>query len=122
MRSAVAKMAETGNAGSPRRARSRGSLTVDRAMLVLEALKTSGGPMRLRDVAAAVQLNPTAVHRLLSSLIQGGLVEQDPDTRSYRLGWRILEYSDILLRGTQLADVCPPIARRLRDQVGETVS
>src|SRR4051812_40555750 len=121
MRSDVAKMAGTPVEPGRRRSRSRGSLTVDRAILVLKALKSGGSPMRLRDVAGAVGLNPTAVHRLLSSLAQGGLVEQDPDTRTYRLGWGFLEYSDTLLRGTQLADVCPPIARRLRDLTGETV-
>jgi DNA-binding IclR family transcriptional regulator len=62
------------------------------------------------------------VHRLLSSLMGYGFVEQDPLTRSYRLGWGLLSFSDALLRGTQLADISPPIARRLRDISGETVS
>jgi DNA-binding IclR family transcriptional regulator len=102
--------------------RTHGAQTVDRALAVLDALRVAGSEMRLRDISAAVDLNATAVHRLLSSLMGYGFVEQDPLTRSYRLGWGLLSFSDALLRGTQLADISPPIARRLRDISGETVS
>ena len=105
-----------------RETRSRGAQTVDRALAVLEALRTSGSEMRLRDVSAAVDLNATAVHRLLSSLMAAGFVAQDPDSRTYRLGWGLLSYADALLRNTQLAEVSAPVARQLRDLSGETVS
>jgi IclR family transcriptional regulator, acetate operon repressor len=98
------------------------ALTVERAVAMLDVMRDSGVPLGVRELSRRLDVSPTAVHRLLTSLRAGGLVEQDPTTRGYSLGWGILRYADSVLRRTHLADRGAPIARRLRDLSRETVT
>jgi DNA-binding IclR family transcriptional regulator len=67
-----------------------GLQTVDRAVAVLQVLGT-GGPagLRLVDVQGKLKLSKPTAHRLLTSLVSHGLVEQDDVTRRYCLGTRL---------------------------------
>ncbi|MHB8398051.1 MAG: IclR family transcriptional regulator [Candidatus Limnocylindrales bacterium] len=99
-----------------------GSLTLQRAIAVLDVLRAADGSVGAAEVSRRVGLSRSAVHRLLSTLAAHGLVEQDEESRAYRLGWALLRYSDALLHQTRVADVAPVIARRLRDATKETVT
>jgi IclR family acetate operon transcriptional repressor len=99
-----------------------GSLTVDRAITVLDVLREADEALGLTEISRRVRLSRSAVHRLLATLSAHGLVEQDEESHAYRLGWALLRYSDALLRHTRVADIAPPVARRLRDSTQETVT
>src|SRR5262245_20483041 len=65
-----------------------GVQSLDRAIGILNCLGRSGKQgMRLVDIQRAVGLKHPTAHRLLSSLIQHGLVACNEDSRTYRLGW-----------------------------------
>lgn len=98
-----------------------GSLTLARGISVLEVLRAADEPLGLAEISRRVALSRPAVHRLLSTLVMHGLVDQEED-RSYRLGWAFLGYAEAWLRRTRLADIAPPVARRLRDATQETVT
>jgi DNA-binding IclR family transcriptional regulator len=58
------------------------------------------------------------VSRMLRVLDDAGLVERDPQTRTYRLGWAL--YAMAARAGDQrLLDLAPPVLQRLVDEVGE---
>lgn len=60
---------------------------VDRALLILEELAHSGARgLALADLAAALQLNKSTVHRALSALRFRDFVTQDQATGAYLLG------------------------------------
>lgn len=60
---------------------------VDRALLVLEVLARAGARgMSLAELAGALDLNKTTVHRALAALRFRGFVAQDPATGFYGLG------------------------------------
>lgn len=66
--------------------------TVRRVFAVLEALagQAPEAPgMSVSDVARAVGRERSQISRMLKSLAACGAVEQDPDTRAYRLGWHM---------------------------------
>jgi DNA-binding IclR family transcriptional regulator len=99
----------------------RGVQTVDRALLVLTALRDAGEPMRLADLAKRTGVSQPAVHRILVSLRNHGLVDQDPDSRAYQIGAGMLAYADVV-RSRPLAEAAAPTCRALRDRHRETVT
>jgi DNA-binding IclR family transcriptional regulator len=96
------------------------SLTVDRALRVLDIISKNGAPMGVHEISRQVGLSPSSVHRLLASLKAHRLVQQPRDARTYWLGWRLVEHANVLLRNTELRPIVAPILVKLRDLTGET--
>jgi DNA-binding IclR family transcriptional regulator len=96
---------------------------VDRAIDVLDALKDAGRPVGVRALASTVGVSPGTMHRLLSTLKERGLVQQDEESRAYWLGWGLVDYSNLLLRASsRIAEIAAPYAERLSDLTRETVT
>jgi len=71
---------------------SRDSLrTLDRGLAVLELLGGADRGFAISEVATRLNLSVGVCHRLLSTLVKAGYVEQDPRTRWYQLGLKVLE-------------------------------
>lgn len=106
----------------PQRARhSNGAQTVDRACLLLGEIARSGSPgARLVDLTQRSKLNRATVHRILQSLSAAEFVQQDRNSRRYRLG--------VALHGLALAAPSPleqltelrPLLDQLAQRTGET--
>src|SRR2546429_1358104 len=80
--------------------------SLDRALEILKLLG-SEPEMRVTDLARRLEVHKSTVFRLLSTLQEHGLVEQNPSTEKYRLG-----YGLVRLAGSVGAGVDP--ARRAR--------
>jgi|NGEPerStandDraft_6_1074524.scaffolds.fasta_scaffold11638_4 DNA-binding IclR family transcriptional regulator len=63
---------------------------VQRAARIVTALAQHPYPMGIVELAQFVQLSPASVHRLLSTLISVGWVEQNSRTAKYRLGMTVV--------------------------------
>lgn len=94
--------------------------SVDRAIDVLCHLHETGAPRGVTDIARALGAPKSTVHRLLSTLTQRGLLEQD-ETGRYRPGVRLLA----LGLGVQERDPIVALARPVLEEearaLGETV-
>ena len=66
-----------------------GVRSLHRALDLLEVVEAHGGHLSLAELAAAVDLAPPTVHRLLRTLVERGYVRQRPDRR-YALGFRLV--------------------------------
>jgi IclR family acetate operon transcriptional repressor len=97
------------------------STTVERALDLLEVLRVADAPLGVRDIARRLGTSPATAHRLIGALRRHGFVEQD-SSRAYHLGWRLLDYASVLLRRNDLASIADPVARRLRERTGETIT
>lgn len=93
---------------------------VERAVLVLRALREDAGPRRLSDLSRALGLSKSTLSGLLGTLEHYGLVERDGDSRTYRLGYGLLDLGNAVLRGLDLRLIARPHLVRLRDAIGET--
>ena len=60
--------------------------SVERTLLIMEAMAENGGPMTLSEISNEVGLKVSTVHRLLKTLIYKGFADQDPYTGKYHLG------------------------------------
>lgn len=82
-----------------------------------EALERGGlGVVR---VAELVGWQKSSVSRALKALAEGGWVERDGRTRSYRLGWRLFALS-ARAGDARLVDAARPVLRSLVAKLGET--
>lgn len=96
--------------------------SVERSLAIIEAMAREGEPMSLKDLSAEVELTPSTVHRLLSTLISRGFVRQDPASGHYFLGLKALEIGTSLLASLEIRAIARPILWRLVEECGETAN
>lgn len=104
--------------------RNTGSITsVERACDVLGVVMAQGRqPIGVKEISDEVDLGMSTVHRILAALTNKGFVRHDGDTRKYRIGPRILDFSLNYLRNLDLREVALPYLERLRSVTRETAT
>ena len=95
--------------------------SVDRAAELLRAVANSRQPPTLPELAASTGLNRSTAWRLLATLDAHGLVEYDPVSQRYSVGYAIIQIAaagdhDALVRRAR------PALHRLANSTGETAS
>src|SRR5438046_5839191 len=121
MYSAAGEMSDTAEQSSPPTSSLRTIQAVDRAAALLKAVADSRQPLTVVELAALTGLNRSTAWRLLATLDQHGLVERDPVTQRYSVGYAILQMAaggdyDALVRRAR------PVLERLAVDTGETVN
>src|SRR5712691_12310206 len=74
--------------------------SVERAVSVLHVFFEEGGPLSVTEVVAKTGLAPATVHRLLSTLIKTGWLDQDPKSARYELSVKLLGSAAMGLAGS----------------------
>lgn len=95
--------------------------TIKRVSSILEALGQNPNGMSIRELSSKIHLPKGTVHRLLSSLSYFGYVRQDPKTRNYFLGLKLVELGNLLLSQLDLRKEAEPFLRDLAERTKETV-
>jgi IclR family acetate operon transcriptional repressor len=96
--------------------------SIDRAVAILNVIRDAGAPLPLSKIAERTGLTRSTVHRLLSSMLVHGLVEQDAPGSVYAIGPRIAELAQEVMPVIQrLVMRAQPIMDALRDETGETI-
>ena len=95
--------------------------TIERVSFILDILGQNPQGISIRDLSARVKLPKGTTHRLLSSLTYFGYVRQDSRTRSYLLGFRLVELGQLLLSQLDLRKEAEPFLRELAEKTRETV-
>jgi len=67
-----------------------GSQSLERGLDVLEVVEAEGGDIGVREIARRLDLSPTIVQRMVTSLARRGYVDKNAETSRYRLGYRAL--------------------------------
>ncbi len=96
--------------------------SVDRALLALQTLARAGAHgMTLAELAAALDLNKTTVHRALAALRFRGFVAQDPSSGAYTLGPSATQLADDFFSDENLPVLLHPALIALCGAVDELV-
>ena len=95
-------------------------LSVDHVADVLELFE-EGSEFGVREIARRVGISKSAAQRLVSGLAQRNFLWQDPDTRQYRLGLRLLELGALVQTQSEVIAVADPLLKSLVRATGETV-
>ena len=95
--------------------------SVERAVALLKAVSNAPRPATVLELAHACALNRSTAWRLLATLERQGLVERDPATQRYSLGYAIFQIAagdehDSLVRRAH------PVLERLAHKTRATVS
>jgi DNA-binding IclR family transcriptional regulator len=93
-----------------------------KALEMIETLAQAENGLALSELAERTGHPASTVHRLLTTLAERGYVEQEPQTRRYYLGIKILTLQTQGLRQRQLAQYALPRLSRLKQQVNGTVN
>jgi DNA-binding IclR family transcriptional regulator len=95
--------------------------SVDRAVMLLRAISASAHPPTAWDLARACGLNRSTAWRLLGTLEHHGLVERDPATGRYGIGYTALEVA-AAAGYDGLARRARPILERAARDAGESIT
>jgi len=94
--------------------------TIQKASEVLALYDREHTEWGVREVAEKLKMAKSSAHDLLSSLAQIGFLNKTEDSR-YRLGWRLVTMSELLLATTELRQEARPVLEELAAQYRETI-
>jgi DNA-binding IclR family transcriptional regulator len=102
--------------------RRSGVQSLDRAAAILRVLAHAGAAgARLSEVTQAIGLGKTTTHRLVNALLDLGFVEQDEETRRYRLGLEVYTLAAAAQSRLDIIELARPSLVTLARQTGDTV-
>jgi DNA-binding IclR family transcriptional regulator len=93
---------------------------VDKAMVLLEALAEESRGLSLAELAKRTGFNSSSAHHLLATFKRRGFVDQDPETRTYRLGYRLVSLVHEFVSESDVYSAGAGRIRELRDASGDT--
>lgn len=93
---------------------------VVQALNVLEQFHDEVDELSLTELSKRLALNEGSVYPLLATLRLRNYIERNSSTESYRLGFKILELSQTVLRQTDLYRISHPVLFSLERAGGET--
>ncbi len=94
--------------------------TIERVSGILDVLALSSKGISLGEISTRVSLPKGTTHRLLSSLMYFNFVRQDSETRSYSLGFKLVELGNSLLEQINLRKEAEPFLHTLSQRTNET--
>ena len=98
------------------------SVSLERGLSILSAFSGSRPVLGIADLARAVGLNKSTTHRYVATLDKLYYVHQDPETRKYHLGPRVVDLGFAAIDSMELTRVAAPSLQALADETGYTVS
>jgi len=94
--------------------------TVDKALSLLEYFSDLRPEIGLSEFARLSGFDKSAALRMLGALVRAGFVEQDAQSRKYRLGRSFLRFARMRAEAFPMTQVLHPFAERIAVQTGET--
>jgi IclR family pca regulon transcriptional regulator len=98
------------------------SQSLERGLAILSAFRSGQPLLGVSDLARGVGLSRSTAHRYISTLATLGYLQQDPSTKKYRLGPRVLDLGFSAINSMDLREVAAPHLQALSDETGHTVN
>ena len=98
------------------------SQSVERGLAILSSFDAERPLMGVSELARALDLNRSTAHRYISTLTRLGYLTQDPDSKRYRLGPKVLDLGFAAINSMDVREIAAPHLRALSDETGCTVN
>ena len=96
------------------------SVTVEKALQLIEALSRAGNAVGVSQLGRDLQINKSTVYRLLDTLVRQGYARQEADGGRYALTPKLWELGIGVVRGLSLPRAARPLLEREAAATGET--
>ncbi len=98
------------------------SQTLSRATAILDCFSQEKSELGVREIARMVDLSSSATGRLLAAMKELGILSQNPDTRAYSLGARVLTWAGTYNALIDVRNRALPAIQELHDTTRESIS
>ncbi|MDD5099646.1 MAG: IclR family transcriptional regulator [Syntrophales bacterium] len=95
--------------------------TIERVSMILEMVGQNSRGMSIRDLSAGLNLPKGTIHRILASLSYFGYIRQEPVTKLYFLGLKLMDLNTQLGNQLDFRKVAEPILGDLAEKTKQTV-
>ena len=94
--------------------------SLDRGISILFLLKLKGSAT-ISELAEELKIHKSSASRLVDTLRQYDLIQQDPVSKKYRLGYRLLYLGENIQRNTRVIEASRPFMFKLSSALKESV-
>jgi IclR family pca regulon transcriptional regulator len=94
------------------------SQSLERGLRILTEFAENGPVLGIADLSRAVDLNRSTTHRYVATLTSLGFLQQDPDTRKYSLGPRVVDLGFAAISSMEITGVAAGYLQVLSDETG----
>ncbi|HET7580476.1 MAG TPA: IclR family transcriptional regulator [Bacillales bacterium] len=94
--------------------------SVDRALQIVKLISANKN-MGVTEIAHEIDINKSAVYRILSTLVKHGFIEKNPETNRYQLGYTFLGIASNLLESIDLRTEAQPFLKELEALTNEVI-
>lgn len=98
------------------------SQSLERGLAILSAFNSERPLIGVSELSRELELSRSTAHRYIATLAQLGYLKQDPDSKRYRLGPKVLDLGFSAINSMELREVSSPHLRELSDATGYTVN
>ncbi|HKT02206.1 MAG TPA: IclR family transcriptional regulator [Rugosimonospora sp.] len=98
------------------------SQSLERGLQILSSFSEVRPVLGIADLARTVGLNKSTTYRYVATLAMLGYVQQDPDTKKYSLGPRVVDLGFAAINSMEITRVAAQYLQALSDETGYTVS
>jgi DNA-binding IclR family transcriptional regulator len=95
--------------------------SVANAIRLVKVFSDDDYEIGISDLGKRLLLPKSTVHRLASTLIDAGMLEQNAENGKYRLGLALFELGSLVRRKMDFSSEAKPYLMALREKTGETV-
>jgi IclR family KDG regulon transcriptional repressor len=93
-----------------------------RAVAILDCFSPDRPEWGVREIARQLKMSTSTVGRLLATMYSLGVLSQDPVTRRYRIGSKVLSWGVVHASGSGLREKARPMLEELHRLTQETVN
>ncbi|GAA2616435.1 IclR family transcriptional regulator [Paractinoplanes durhamensis] len=94
------------------------SQSLERGLRILTEFAENGPVLGIAELSRAVELNRSTTHRYVATLTNLGFLQQDPDTRKYSLGPRVVDLGFAAISSMEITGVAAGYLQILSDETG----
>ena len=98
------------------------SQSLARGLAILSTFHSDRPLIGVSELSRGLDLSRSTVHRYVATLAKLGYLQQDPDSKRYRLGPKVLDLGFSALNSMDLLEISAPFLRQLSDETQRTVN
>jgi IclR family pca regulon transcriptional regulator len=98
------------------------SQSLARGLAILSSFHSDRPLIGVSELSRGLELSRSTVHRYVATLAKLGYLQQDSDSKRYRLGPKVLDLGFSALNSMDLLEISAPHLRQLSDETQRTVN